>query len=107
MSKAATAERVKEIRTKAEEVALELVKNDLKSDDPAYAPLCAKLERFRPFLKGNGAGEDKVRSLLKTGLSSVRFRPSSRASDDDEVLRMLDGLADKLGGFASMFGGLS
>ena len=83
-----------------------LINNDLKSSDPTLAPLCKRLERFRPMLKGRTIEEASVRTLLKNGFKAVRFKPNPGASEEAEVLRLLDGLADKLGGMAKMMGGM-
>lgn len=96
------------VMTKAESIALGLIKNDLKPTDPKHATLCKKLERFRPLLAKHKTSSDdsQVRSLLQNGFRAVKFKVDPTATEEAEVLRLLNGLADKLGGMLGMLGGL-
>lgn len=95
--------RLNAIRTKAEAVAMGLIKNGLQTSDPKLAPLCKRLEKFKPMLAKAGS-EAQTRGLLQNGLRSVKFVPSAGTSDDAEVLRLLSALVDKLGSMAGMLG---
>lgn len=84
---------------------MDLIKSGLQTADPKLAPLCKRLERFKPMLAKAGS-EAQTRGLLQNGLRSVKFVPNAAASDEVEIMRLLSALADKLSGMAGMLGGL-
>ena len=92
------------IEAHAEEIALGLIKNDLRSNEPSLAGLCQKLERFRPMLVDKDVSNDKVKALLKQGFKMARYTPGS-TDLRTESIGLLNALADKLGGgiLGSMF----
>ena len=91
------------IRHMAEDRALELIKAGLVSHDPRLSAICTKLSAFQPMLAGtNGIDETKARKLLQSGFGLVRFKPTPGASDEEEVIRLLDGLATKLSGMGRL-----
>lgn len=89
-------DRTTAIQAKAEETALRLIDNDLRSDDPLLADLCVRLERFRPLLKSATADRGHVQFMLKTGFQAVPFEAQDQVSDTDEIVRLLHLLVDKL-----------
>lgn len=97
-------EGVKAIRAQAEDVAFKLVQDGLVSGDPKLSALCERLQPYKGMLSGKSLEEAKVRTMLRNGLRAVRFKPDPSASREDEVVRMLNGLADKLKGMAKMYG---
>lgn len=101
-----TNDRAKVIRKQAESQALKLIKSDLKSDDPKLGLLCKRLEKFSAVLKKNkNLPDDRVIALVRTGLDMVKFTPKPESTDEDEALRLLHGLADKLSGMTGLLGG--
>jgi len=96
------AERKAQIRQLAEDKAVELIRGGLTSPDPQLNAICTKLSAFQPLLNGKDVDEGKARDLLKTGFGMVRFKPDPGSPDEAEVLRLLEGLADKLSGMGSM-----
>ena len=92
------------VMTKAEALAMGLIKNNLQSSDPKLAPLCKRLEKFKPLLAKNKGDDAAARSLLQNGLRAVKLKIDPAATEDAEVMRLLNGLADKLGGMLGMFG---
>ena len=84
------------VKKLAEDKAVELIKNDLKSDDPMDADLCQRLEQFRSILKGQSAvDEAKIRTLLGAGLGMVPLT-SGTGSVEADVRATLSSLVDKL-----------
>ena len=68
----------------AEQIAMELIRNGLMTDNPNYVNLCERLARFKPLL--------------------AQHKASHAASDKAETMRLLNALVDKLGGMAKMMG---
>lgn len=95
--------RLEKITALAEATAVKLVKNGLVSDDPRLEPLCKKLGRLKPLLRGRDLDEARIKSLLTSGLAMVKLKPG-HGTDEEEAIRLLDALADKLGSMSSMFG---
>jgi hypothetical protein len=95
-------DRAEAIRHQAEAQALELIRSGLVSHDPRLAAICRKLSAFQPLLSGTSFDENKAMGLLRTGFNLVRFQPNPNAPDEEEVLRLLDGLATKLSGMGRM-----
>ncbi len=98
-------DRKQKITALAEAKGLELVKNNLASSDPALAPLCQRLARFKALLGGQELDVSKAKSLLQSGFAMVQFTPQD-GSDEAEAVRLLEALGDKLGSMGGMLGGL-
>jgi hypothetical protein len=93
------------IEAAAEKIALGLIRDGLTSTDPKHAELIKRLAPFKPLLQRHGTVDEKqVTQVLRNGIKVVRLKPDPNASDDAEVLRLLNALADKLGGMAKMMG---
>ena len=96
-------DRKEEVKQLAEDKAMELIRAGLVTDDELLAPVCKKLERFKSFLAGH-VDEDQARNLLRTGFGMVSFSPEDGASDELEVSRILEKLANRLKLMAPMLG---
>lgn len=94
--------RKKLIEERGEEVAIQLVKDGLVSTDASLAGICKRLERFKGVLSGKSFNETQARTLIRNGFRAVRLKVNPDATDDAEVLRLLNGLVDKLDTMASM-----
>jgi hypothetical protein len=95
-----TTSRLDTIQTKAEDLAMSLVRDGLSSTDPKLASLCQRLTRFKPLLPKD-VDDQQARQLLRNGFRVVNLKLDPGASDEAEVMRLLSELVDKLGG---MFG---
>lgn len=91
----ATSSTLQEIRAHAEEIGLELIRNNLTSTDPSLSGLCVKLAKFRSLLGSKSVEEQQARQLLRNGFAAVQFAPS-RGPVGANAIRLLDALADKL-----------
>jgi len=95
--------RVDSIKRKAEEIALNLIRNDLSSDDPDLAQICSRLSVFRSVLNGSGSTLDEgaAREFIQAGFGMVDFVPGALLPEEQEALRLLDALSIKLSKMSS------
>jgi len=85
------------IKAKAEALILEVLKNDLQTDDPLLKPAVKKLEPYKDKLsKIDG-------KIVKLGLNMVNIQPTTD-NDDYEAKRVAKALVDKLEKMKSSFG---
>ena len=95
-------DRASRIQAQAEELALGLIRQGLTSTDPRLASICSRLTAFQPLLNGKNVDEKRARDLIRMGFGMVKFQPSPAATDEDETLRLLDGLSHKISGMGRL-----
>jgi hypothetical protein len=103
--KTMTQQRKASIEAQAEEVAITLIKNGLVTNDPRYTDLCRSLAPFKPLLAKHGkADEAAARRVIRNGFRTIKLKPIHGESNDDQVLRLLNALIDKLTTMARLMG---
>ncbi len=97
-------DRKTQIQDLAMATALELIRNNLHSEDVDLRSICTRLRPFSGLLASHGLDEASARQFLDAGFRMVSFNPDPSIGNRLESLRLLDMLLDKLDSMKPLLG---